>query len=436
MKVAGAKKQTLFLTGINAVVRILGFCMRVWTSRYLGAEILGVMELAQSVHMMAIAPFTSGLPVAISRLTAKSRSSHQSEALAAGLSLVRRFSCFLIPAFLLFSPAIARLMGDVRVIPSLWFSAPCIVILGYSAAYNGFCYGTDQAALPAISELIEQLVRFFLTVLLVRTLSRLTVPWLAAVPTAATMIAELIGLYYVLWFAGNRKTKYQPSSAWRSSVYRLAAPATLTRLIQTFFRSATAVMIPNRLQTSGLSVSEATTQLGQLNGMVAPVLMLPGIFTSALSMVTIPRMAKAEEKPGELKRLLVLNLCCSVPLAAACAACVYFLGPVLANNVFHQPEILPLFRLSAFQMILVPINHVLTSTLSALGQQRSTLAISLASSLGMLVLVWHLASLSEFRVYGVVYAQYASMFISILLNVLALLKWRKTAALKLRGKCV
>ena len=53
MKAVGAKKQTVFLTGVNAVVRALGLLMRVMLSRLLGAEIMGIAELAQGVHMLA-----------------------------------------------------------------------------------------------------------------------------------------------------------------------------------------------------------------------------------------------------------------------------------------------------------------------------------------------------------------------------------------------
>ena len=61
MKAVGAKKQTVFLTGVNAVVRALGLMMRVMLSRLLGAEIMGIAELAQSVHMLAITPLAAAL---------------------------------------------------------------------------------------------------------------------------------------------------------------------------------------------------------------------------------------------------------------------------------------------------------------------------------------------------------------------------------------
>jgi len=124
MTIKGAKQQTLFLTGINGVVRALGLMMRVLLSRFLGAEIMGIMELAQSVHMVVITPLTSGLPSAISRLTAKSLPQNRLSPLHSGLWIARVSSAVLIPLMWIGALPISRLMGDVRVLPSLWFSAP------------------------------------------------------------------------------------------------------------------------------------------------------------------------------------------------------------------------------------------------------------------------------------------------------------------------
>jgi len=422
MRFAGAKKQTFLLTFINAIVRALGLSLRIWTSRLLGAEAMGVMELAQSVHMVAITPLTSGLPVAVSRLTAKENKPER--VLAAGLQLVRKASLILVPLLCFLSPVLAAAMGDFRVLPSLWFSAPCILILGYSAVYNGYCYGIGRSELPALSELVEQILRCLLTVLLLRYLTGLTVPWAAAVPTAATMAAEIVGLFLVLrLLAGTRH--FNDDRTYGKPILRLAVPTTLTRLFQTLLRSITAILIPARLQASGLSASEATAQLGMLNGMVSPFLMLPGIFTSALAMVTAPRIAQAEEHPHELKRILLLCLCTSVPLAFVCSTAIYVLAPFIANSIYRQAELNRLFRLSAPQMILMPLNHILGSTLSALGQQRRSLYASVCTSIVSVVLTWLLAGNERFRLSGVIATQYASQILSILSGAVILMLWRK-----------
>ena len=435
MKLAGAKKQTLFLTAVNAVVRSLGLMMRIWMSRLVGAEVMGIMELAQSVHMTAIAPLTSGLPVAITRLTAKARSENKDHALASGLFLVRKLAFFLAPILWLTSPVIARWTGDSRVLPSLWFTAPCVLILGYSATYNGYCYGLEKSHLPALSELIEQIVRFALTILLLYQLRFLTPAWQAAIPVSATMTAEIIGLWFVIVYASAPRKGIQPSTDCTKAILRLSAPATLTRLFQTLLRSLTAILIPIRLQKSGLSAAEATAQLGMLNGMVMPILMMPGVFTSALSMVLIPKIAKAEEKPSELGRLFRLSLCSTLALGGLCALLVYFSSPLLAVRVYRQAELTILFQRSAWQILLFPINHLLGSALSALGQQRRSLYASVTGSVVTLGLTWWAAGNPALRINGIICVQYASQLLSIFLACTVLFLWKRERT-KSDGKSV
>ncbi len=425
MKAKGAKQQTILLTLNNAIVRALGLGLRIIMSRFLGAEIMGITELAQSVHMVAITPLTSGFPVAISRLTARCTTRTQSEPLVAGLRLVRIFSFVLIPVFWLLSPFLATLMGDVRALPSLLFSAPCILVLGYSAALNGYCYGREWSVYPAVSELIEQCVRFVLIILLLAPFNRLTAGWIAAVPVFATLLAELVGLMYMLKKVPIPRVTQKKSKAFEKSLLRLALPVSATRLVQMLLRSWTAILIPIRLQQSGLSQSEAVAQLGMLNGMVMPLLMLPCIFTSALSMVALPRLAKAEETPKELKR--ILGLCCMgcVLTALACCAAIYALAPLFSVYLYRMPELTILIKRACPMALLFSATHLCSSVLSALGQQKRSFYVSTAVSFITLFLTWLWAGDAQLRIVGVLMAQMAGQVCSILLSIAIGLKWKQ-----------
>ena len=413
MKLAGARKQTMLLTGVNGIVRALGLLMRVILSRGLGAEVMGIAELAQSVHMIAITPLTSGLPAAVSRMTAKAAQPDRQKPLQAGLWLSRIVSAALIPLLWLISPWLARLMGDLRVLPSLWFTAPCILILGYSASYNGFCYGMDWAHLPAFSELIEQAARLLITIAVLFFVRHLTAPWLAAVPAGATMIAEILGLLYIFRALPFRLENISPDG-WRRPLMKLALPTTFSRMLQTVLRSTNAILIPLRLQSSGLSTAEATARLGMFNGMIMPVLMLPCVFTSALSMVAVPRLSRAEDHPQEFSRLIRLCLTGCLPAAVVSAGLIYLAAPLLSNQVYRQPELTELFRLCAPMTMLFALSHLCGSVLSALGQQKASMLSSCAVSVVSVMLTWLWAGDPALRLLGVIRAQYISQLMSIL----------------------
>ena len=64
-------QKTLFLSASHFAVRSVGFLLRLWLSRELGAQTMGLVELAQSAQMLLITPVVTGLPVAVSRMCAK-----------------------------------------------------------------------------------------------------------------------------------------------------------------------------------------------------------------------------------------------------------------------------------------------------------------------------------------------------------------------------
>ncbi len=422
MKVAigTAATETIRLTGVNAIVRALGLALRIVLSRLLGAEAMGVMELSGGIHMLFITPLTSGLPVAVSRLTAKER--EKGGALYAGLWLVRRLCWLCIPAMLLLIPPLARWMGDARVLPALYLSVPCVLILGYSAVYNGYCFGTGQSWLPAGSELLEQAARCAIAVTLILLLRGLTVSWAAAVPVFATMIAELLGLCFVLRQLRPPTATRLPDRAVTGRIVRLAAPLTLTRLVTTMLRSAMAILIPLRLQASGLPVAEATARLGMLNGMVIPVTMLPCVFTSALSMVMLPRFAQAEADRARLGALSLRVLGSGTAVWLLCAGAIALLSPFLASAVYRLPELSPLFRAACPLVALSSCNHALAGIIAGLGKQKQGMPASLCSSVLALLLTYWLTALPPLRLYGAVIAATAELALLTAWNACVLLR--------------
>lgn len=420
-----AKTQTLLLTAVNAVVRFLGMLMRILFSRWMGPEIMGITELSQSVHMLAITPLTSGLPLAVSRMTAKSARADREKPLMAGVFLVRVASAALIPALLLFSPILSRIIGDMRVMPSLWFTAPCILILGYSAVYNGFCYGTEQSWLPAWSELIEQFSKLVIAMGILLCFQHLTAPWMAAVPVFATMASEILGLIFVIGMLKIPVRMDFPLKTWTQPIMQLALPTTLTRLVTTLLRALESIVLPMRLQVSGLSQSEALSRLGMLNGMVMPLMMLPCVFTSALTMVLVPRLAKAENNRREALRLMGLCFLACAAAGFGSYTLLVVLAPLFANFFYRLPELADWIRYAAPLAVLFSFSHVTGGMLASLGQQKRSMLGAVPISCLTLLLTWLLSANPALRQKGVIIAEGAGQIALLLWNMLMLLLWRR-----------
>ena len=420
------KEQAVLLTVANTLVRAMGFIMRVIFSRLLGSEIMGIMELGSSIHMLAIAPATAGLPLAVSRLTAKAAAEKKEDALYAGKRLVRLLSLIWIPIYLILTPFIARLLGDDRTFPSLLMSAPCILVLGYSAALNGYCYGMNNAWPPAISELTEQTLRFLIAVLLIQSLPNLSPAWSAAVPAFATAVSEAAGVMLVIFMLRLPKPSAPPTVLMQKQVVRLAIPPTVTRLVGTALRSLNAMLIPFRLKTSGLSMLEATSRFGMLTGMVMPVVMLPSVFTGSLAMLATPALAARENNRKALHAIILQLMSAALVVGIACAIAMYAAAPWIAIRMYRLPELTSLIRYLCPSVLLMSLQQVLSGMIAGLGRQKQALYGAIFGAVITLAVSWFLTAIPEMRLYGaalsMMYGQVVGLVWSLVLLLCILIK--------------
>ena len=386
------KKQAMVTAGSTAVVRAAGFALRLWISRLLGAEALGILELASSAHMLALTPAAAGLPSAVSRLTAKAETEEQRRlVLYAGRQAGLGLGCVMAPLFFALGPILARALGDERALPALWCFVPCVVTVGVSTVYDGSFFGRGQALPPAVSECAEQAARMLAVALLARLISRVTPAWRAAMPAAASALGEAVGLIVVIVWAGRvpsfRGDKRLPEI--RRQLTRLSVPLLLNRLCHTGLRSLCSAVIPLRLAAAGCSRPEAMSQLGMLNGMVMPLLFLPGMVSGALSTIGAPAAARCRTLRQE-NRLMLRLLLAALGVGACCAGALYLLAPYLARYFYRLPELTGLIRFSCPLAVLLPLHQVASGIMTGLGLQKRSLRASLLGSAALLFFTWHL----------------------------------------------
>ena len=83
---------TAVLTAANIFVRLLGFIYRIFLSRTIGPQGIGISQLIFPLFMIAISITSSGLSIAVSRLVAQ----RNAERDYAGIKMVVTASSFIV----------------------------------------------------------------------------------------------------------------------------------------------------------------------------------------------------------------------------------------------------------------------------------------------------------------------------------------------------
>lgn len=416
-------RQTMFLSASHFIVRVIGFFNRIWLSRALGAQAMGLVELTHSAQMLLITPVVSGLPAAVSRMCAKSQPARQVRVLRCGISLALLTGVPVAVLAFVFKTQLALWLGDLRTMPALLIYLPCIPILGISCALNGYYYGKGKPVPPALSELLEQLVRLFLCIRLVFALRGWPTMLRAAIPAAASLAGETASLLLMLLIAA-RSILFVPGEGSRRAVYRemlsLALPLTGMKLVSSLMRTVQSTLIPARLQVSGLPASEALSRFGMLSGMLMPVLMLPSFITCSLCMVAAPELTRRQAN-GTPQKALVRRILGGTLLIGLCAmAAVWLFAPLIADMLYRQAELLPLLRRCCVLVPVMALSQVISGLMNGLGLQGTSLRIALGANLLSVLLMYALAAQPALQLWGAVIAMAAAQAFTLGLSLRAL----------------
>lgn len=422
MKGQSLKKQTAVMSLCNLAIRGLGFLLRMVTARMLGAEALGVVELASQAHMLALTPAAAGLPGAVSRMTA--RGENPEGILRCARRMAVKMGCGMGCLLFFLAPALAQMMGDVRILPSLLFYAPCVLIIGVSGVYRGYSLGRGNAWAGALSELAEQGMRLFVMGAMAALMPKLTVSFRAAVPAAATVLGEGAGLcLMMLWLRPKGREEAADVSR---QLFHTALPLTLNRLSHTLLRTCCSVLIPLRLCAAGLPQQEAISRVGMLNGMVMPMIFLPGMFTGALGMVSTPAVAACRD--GKAKRRLMLRLLfIAGGVGAGCTCLLYLAAPFAGRQLFGLAEVGDMLRKLCPMALMLAVQQVLGGILLGLGLQRKGFYAALTGSLITLLFTYVWTARPEMNILGAGYAHLLGHGVTVMMVLWAFFRHQKTA---------
>lgn len=418
--------QTLFLSVFHFVVRVIGFIMRIWLSRELGTMAMGLVELSQSAQMLLITPVVSGLPAAISRMCAKEDEFGCRRVLRMGVLLSLAVSVPLMLLAFLFRVPLALWLGDVRTLPALMVYLPCLPVLGVSCALNGYYYGIGRPVPPALSELLEQVMRFLLSMRLVSLLSDWPVTLRAAIPAAGALAGETVGLLLMLLLAlhalllplAGKAAKSRRETLWE--LLSLALPLTGMRLVSSLMRTVSSTLLPQRLTLSGLSSAQALSQLGVMQGMMMPMLMLPSFITCSLSAVAAPELARRQAQGKPLSGLVRRSLAATLLIGLSAMAGIWLFAPLIAHSLYRQPELLLMLRRSCALIPVFALTHVTGGMMNGLALQGKTLRISLASGFLCVLMTYALPALPSLRIYGAIIALSAGQLVTLVCSLAAI----------------
>lgn len=410
--IAGA----LLLTLSGFASRFLGFFYRIFLSRTIGAEGLGLYQMIFPVFGICFALCAGPVQTAVSRLTAAEPERAGkilrtglllSLSLALPIAVVIHQNADLLASVILLEPRCAKLLS------ALAFAVPLTAV---HSCVCGYYYGKQKVHIPAASQLAEQLVRMFAVFLIADVCRRRGTEPTAMMAAAGLVIGEAgSALFAVLSFLmfekevapdnGEDGSGHDPGSGFPAgSIFRsvrdtvpllraltvLAAPLAAGRLIMNLLQSAEAVLIPSRLVLFGLTRAQAVGIYGVLTGMSMSFIMFPSALVNSLAVVLLPAVAKAQSAGNDsgIERSIAVSLRYSLYMGILCIGIFTVFGNDIGTQVFGNRSAGVFITVLAWLCPFLYLSTTLGSVLNGLGMTGATFLHNLFAILIRLFFVY------------------------------------------------
>lgn len=399
-------KGTLILTLTGFATRVIGFFYRIFLSRAFGAEGMGIYQLVSPVLALSFSLCCGGIQSAISKYTAGEPTSHDYRhsfrVLFTGISLSGVLSLLFSGVVILNAPFIAaRLLCEPRTEPLLRIIAVSIPFATLHSCINGYYYGIKNTKIPAISQILEQLIRVGTVFFLYRyslshnmqlRLSCSVFGMLAGEIFSALLTGALVMLRFGRCI-GRPASSFHALSDMRKSpamrgilsrIVRMALPLSASRIVVNLLSGIESVYIPLMLVKSGMSDTQALSVYGVFTGMALPFILFPSTLTNSFSVLLLPLISEAQERVdyAKIRRAFHRTAACSIAFGLLC--CVLFLmtGRFAGNYFFHNALAGRFILTLSFICPFLYLSTTMSSILHGLGHTGFSFVIN-TSSLGI-----------------------------------------------------
>ncbi|TDL47680.1 teichoic acid transporter [Paenibacillus dendritiformis] len=357
--------------GAILVGKVIGLAGRATLTRILGAEGLGLYQIAYSCYGIFLMIITGGLPTALALFTAKhpARGWGAFRKLSVIVALVGAAASLLM---YMQSENIAILLGNMKVEAAIRCLAPSLLAVSLLQLLRGYMQGRERYGAISFSEIAEQAVRVGTMIILVLLFaSEGTSIALGAGLTGTTIGALSAFLLLTVCLAIRRSLpadsieSYPPVRREIRSIVHASMAIGFTRLLVPASDFIDSLLIPRRLQTAGYTLSEATSIYGVIMGMAVIVAYMPTIVTAAISYTMTMKLASYYQQ-GELRSYQfmvrkMLQLCWTWGLLSGMFLLLF--ADLLAHWLFHTPEAAAPIRYFAVLPLIVGIRELTTSIL-------------------------------------------------------------------------
>lgn len=364
-------KGTVILTLAGIISRIAGFFYRIFLTRQIGADGIGMFQLVTPVLGIAFALCSAGIQTAISRFCAAKK--FQSTWLFAGLAVALPLSVLFTSFTYAYADFIAvRIFLNKDCSRFIQILAITVPFCTFHNCVNGYYLGKKQAGLPAFSQLFEQFARIGAVYLYTVYCTQNELPVSVLCAVYGNLAGEAAScLICVLALLIDKTVTFRfhslPECIKKTVVFSI--PLTANRLLMHLLQSGESILIPAQLVIFGNTQNEALSIYGILMGMSLPLILFPSAITNSMAVMLLPEVSGAQADGDNARIVHTLNRSLQICMAMGFLSTALFLfyGAKMGAILFKEPLVENFVMILAWLCPFYYLTTTLGSILNGLG---------------------------------------------------------------------
>ncbi len=418
-------KSAAMVTVFSTVEKALSFLYRIVLSRIIGAEGLGIYQICLSVFAVFLTVASSGVPITVSRLIAKSNATGdiKSNHAAVTAGVVATLVITVPLAILLFfgKNLFGFLFSDNRSTDIFLILLPGLILTSIYAVMRGAFWGNKQFLPYSIIELLEDAVMVAVGCALVYGVAD---PMLGAKrATIAVLISYVFSFIVSLFWYFKKGGRFVNPKKQLKPLFSSSLPITAMRTSTSVLNSAVAVLLPMLLmKTYGLNNSEAISLYGVAIGMAVPMLFMPSSLIGSISVVVAPELSENyyKNRTDLVKFDIEKSVKAAIFIATILIPILFVCGDEVGTFLYANQMSGEIIRNCSFIMLPMCIAMISTTVLNSMNCEKRTLVYFV---IGAAVMLISILTLTRFvGVYSYLIGLTLSYIISSALNIRLLKK--------------
>lgn len=352
----------------------------IYISNQIGSEAVGVFSLVMAVYLFFITVATSGLNIAVTVIVSEKFAVGEEKN---GIKAIR--TC------IFFSLILGILAGCIIFLSSSFITDKCLhnlvspkplfyiaiglPFIAMSSCINSYFTSIRKAYKNAITQVFEFVIKMFATIILLKININNGVELICISLILADVISEICSFtfIFILYLFDIKLRKLNNVRSWgqRMNIMKIAFPVAITSYVRSGLSTLKQLMIPLRLEKSGISCNNALSEYGMINGMVMPIITFPTVLINSYSMLLIPEFATYVARKNYKSINYISNKIFKITCAFSVCVCSIFLffsnelGIVIYNNL----EIGFYFGILAPLIFFMYVDNIIDSILKGLNKQ-------------------------------------------------------------------